>query len=95
MLNFKSYNNVCENRWYKFYVATLTLGLQPRQGLAKVRAKSVGECENGHSHSQVNSHFGSWSPGGLSNLQRVIARVKTHFIKELFISLKRYWNVDV
>jgi hypothetical protein len=27
----------------------------------------MGECENEHSHSQVNSHFRSWSPGGLLN----------------------------
>ncbi len=26
--------------------------------------ESVGECGNEHSHSQVSSHFGSWSPGG-------------------------------
>jgi hypothetical protein len=47
-------------------VATLALGLWPRQkGL-----KGVGqeECENEDSHSQVNSPFGSWSSGGLPNL---------------------------
>jgi hypothetical protein len=38
---------------------------------------SVGECEIEHSHSQVSSHFGSWNPRGLPNLQRAIARVKT------------------
>jgi hypothetical protein len=48
------------------------------------------ECENGHSHSQVSSHVGNWSLGGLPNLHRVIARVKTHRIKEFFISLKSY-----
>jgi hypothetical protein len=31
----------------------------------------VGECENEHSHSQVNSHFGNWNPNGFSNLQIV------------------------
>jgi hypothetical protein len=52
-------------------VATLTLGSWPRQGLAKVRAKTKPlshiscsrECkrmwENEPSHSQVNSYFGS------------------------------------
>ncbi len=61
-------------------VATLALGLQPRQGLAKVRAKSdpgnhiscSQECKkvggNEPPHSQVNSHFGSWNPNGLPNL---------------------------
>ncbi len=37
---------------------------------------NVGECER--SHSQVNSHFGNWNPNGFPNLQRAIARVKTH-----------------
>ncbi len=39
---------------------------------------SVGECENEHSHSQVSSHFGSWSFDELSNLHRAIVKVKTH-----------------
>jgi hypothetical protein len=50
---------------------------------------SEGECENEHSHSQVNSHFASWSPDGLPNFQRAIAKVKTHCIEEFFISLKK------
>jgi hypothetical protein len=69
-------------------VATLALGLQPRQkGL-----KGVGqeECENENSHSQVSSPFGSWSPGGLPNLHRAIAKVKTPRIEEFFISLENY-----
>jgi hypothetical protein len=37
---------------------------------------SAKECEP--SHSQGNSHFGSWSPGGLSNVKRAIAGVKTY-----------------
>jgi len=40
------------------------------------------------SHSQVNSHFGSWSPGGLPNVQRVIIRVKTQWLEKFFISLE-------
>jgi hypothetical protein len=35
-------------------------------------------------------HVGSWSPNGLLNLQSAIARIKTHFLEELFISLKIY-----
>jgi hypothetical protein len=57
-------------------VATLALGSWPKQGLAKVHAKNEGvhisyswECRkvwrNEPPHSQVNSHFGSWSPNGL------------------------------
>jgi hypothetical protein len=49
-------------------VATLALGSQARQGLIRVWVKrEAQECENEHSHSQVSSHFGSWSLGGLPN----------------------------
>jgi hypothetical protein len=63
-------------------------GLQERG--PRERLESVGECENVHSHSQVNSHFGNWSPSGLLNFQRAIARVKTHRPEELFTSLESY-----
>jgi hypothetical protein len=48
-------------------VATLALGSRPRQRLTRVRAKrSVRECEDEDSHSQVSSHFGKsksqWTP---------------------------------
>jgi hypothetical protein len=43
----------------------------------------------------MNSHVGRWRPNGLSNLQSKIARVKTHWLKEFFISLESYENVDV
>jgi hypothetical protein len=33
-------------------------------------------------------HFGSWSPNGLLNFQKEIARVKTHWIKTFLISLE-------
>jgi hypothetical protein len=39
-------------------------------------------------HSQVSSHFGSWSSDGLLNLQKVIAGVKTHWIEKLLILSK-------
>jgi hypothetical protein len=45
--------------------------------------------------SQMDSHFESWNPYGISNFQRDISRAKTHWIKELFISLDFFWNVDV
>jgi len=63
----------------KVLVATLALGLGPRQGLAKVWAEkespgitfhvlaSVEECEE-PTHSQVGSHFGNWNPNGFLNL---------------------------
>ncbi len=92
---------------WNYSVATLALGLQPRQRLTRLRAKQ--ETREPHlillgmqrvwgnepSHSQVTSHFGSWSPNELLNLQRVIARVKTHWFEEFFTLLKRYWNLDV
>jgi len=72
-------------------VTTLALGSRPRQRFARARAKrSVRECENEDSHSQMSSHFGSGSPGGFLNLQRAIAKVKTPCIEELFISSKKY-----
>jgi len=72
----------------KICVTTLALGSRPRQkGLKGVSQK---ECENEDSHSQVSSPFGSWSFGGLPNLQRAIAKVKTPHIEEFVISLEKY-----
>jgi hypothetical protein len=57
---------------------------------------SVRECEGMNTHTpQESSHFGSWTPDGLPNLQKVIVGVKTHWIEELFISLESSWNIDV
>jgi hypothetical protein len=57
------------------------------------------ECKrvwgNEHSHSQANSHFGSWNFGGFSNFQRMIVGVKTHWIEKFLISLEIFWNFDV
>ncbi len=44
----------------------------------------MGECENEHSHSQMNSHFGSWSLDGLPKLQKAIAKVKTPRLEDCF-----------
>jgi hypothetical protein len=38
----------------------------------------------------MNSHFGNWSFGGLPKLQRMIARVKTLFLEEFFVTLEIY-----
>ncbi len=43
----------------------------------------------------MNSHFGTWSPNGLLNLQKAIIEVKINWIKEFLVLLKRSWNVDV
>jgi hypothetical protein len=46
-------------------------------------------------HTAREFHFGSWSLGGLPNLQRAIAGVKNQWLEEFFISLKRSWNLDI
>jgi hypothetical protein len=81
-------------------VSTLALSSRPRQGLAKGRAKSEPgnhiscswECKriwgNEHSHSEVSSHFGSWSLDGFLNFHWMILGVKTHWIKTFIISLE-------
>jgi hypothetical protein len=86
------------------YVATQTLGSRPRQGCRPSRKPGSHiscsrECRrmwgNEPSHSQVSSHFGSWSHDGLLNFQRAIIGAKTHWIEKFLISLKSFWNVDV
>jgi len=78
-------------------VTTLVLGSRPKQGCGP--RKEVQEWKkvwaNEPSHSQGSFHLGSWSLGGLPNVHRAIARAKTQWIEELFISLKSYWNVNV
>jgi hypothetical protein len=86
-------------------VATLALGLQPMQGLIKVRGKSEPrshiscsrECKRGNEppHSQVSFHFGSYTPNGLPNLQRAITKVKTYWIENFLILLESSCNLDV
>ncbi len=53
-------------------VATLALGSQPRQRLARLQAKREARewrevWRNEPSHSQGSFHLGSWSPSGLPN----------------------------
>jgi hypothetical protein len=36
----------------------------------------------------VGSHFGNWNFDGFPNLQRAIAKVKTHSIEDFLIPLK-------
>jgi hypothetical protein len=76
-------------------------GCTPRRspGVTSHTTGSVRKCEgvwgSEPSHSQDNSHFGRWSPGGLSKLQRAISGVKTPWLMTFFISLKSPWNVNV
>jgi hypothetical protein len=58
--------------WTTFAVATLALGSRLRQRLVRAWAKrNVWENEDGDSHSQVSSHFGSleswWTPETLES----------------------------
>ncbi len=77
--------------WMNFglkHVATLALGSRPSHCARK--------CEGMNPpHSQVSSHFGSWNPNGLLNLQKVITWDKTHWIEKFLISLENYWNLNV
>jgi hypothetical protein len=70
------------------------LGLMTKARACKVAGQEGVQRVWGHepSHSQVNSHCGSWNPNGFSNLQRAIAGVKTHQLEEFIISLESYWN---
>jgi hypothetical protein len=38
----------------------------------------------------MNSHVESWNPSGFPDVQRRIARVKTQWFEEFFISLESY-----
>jgi hypothetical protein len=46
-------------------------------------------------HSQMSSHFESWSHDGLLNFQKEISKVKTHCIEKFLIRLESSWNLDV
>jgi hypothetical protein len=66
----------------KIIVATLALGSQPRQGLARLWAKkkpgNERKCEGMNPHTPKRaSTLGVWSPGVLLNLQKAITRLKT------------------
>jgi hypothetical protein len=87
-------------------VATLTLGSQPRQRVRKLRVKM--ETRESHhmlrvqkmwrnepSHSQVNSHYGSWSSKWTFESSNRNSRGQTHQLEKFFITLKSYWNINV
>jgi hypothetical protein len=53
--------------------------------------ESATECEGIDPHTPKGTPMlGVWSPGGLLNVQRVIARVKTQWIERFLISLESY-----
>jgi hypothetical protein len=91
--SFSNVNNGCKS------VATLALGLRPKQGLARLWAKRRSLGVKGSVREWTLTlprelHLGSWSPDGLLNVQREITRVKTQWIQEFFIPLESYWNLD-
>jgi hypothetical protein len=76
-------------------VTTLTLGSQPKQRLARLRAKrkigSEGKCEGMNPHTPKGvPTLGVWSSGGVPNFQKAIARAKTQWIENFLISLENY-----
>jgi hypothetical protein len=88
-------------------VATLALGTQPKQGGCKVVGQE-GARESLHMLPGMQEsegkwtltlprefNLGSWSPGGLLNLQKEILGVKTPWLEECFIPLESSWSVDV
>jgi hypothetical protein len=55
------------------------------------KPESERKCEGMNPHTPKGAfHLGSWSLGGLSNVQRVIARVKTRWIEDFLIPLESY-----
>jgi hypothetical protein len=50
---------------------------------------------NEPSHSQGSFHFGSWSLSEPPNLEKPIAKVKTHWIENFLLSLESYWNINL
>jgi len=56
---------------------------------------SVRRCEGMNPHTPREFHFWSWNPGGFLNFQKAIARVKTQWLEEFFISMESSWNVDI
>jgi hypothetical protein len=54
-------------------------------------AKTEGNYEGMNPHIPKGaSTLGVWNLGGLPNIQRAIARVKTHWNEKILISLKKY-----
>jgi hypothetical protein len=92
---------------YTYGVANLVLGSQPRQGGYKLVGQEKDSRITSHALESaksegMNLHIHKWTPmlgvgvpNGFPNLQNAIAKFKTHRLKELFISLKSYWSVDV
>jgi hypothetical protein len=48
-----------------------------------------------NSHTPREFHFGSWSSGGVPNLQRAIGGVKTQWLEKFFISMENSWNLNI
>jgi hypothetical protein len=58
---------------------------------AKKKLGNEGKCEGMNPHTPKGaSTLVVWSPGGLPNLQIMIARLKTQWIDEFLISLEKY-----
>jgi hypothetical protein len=63
---------------------------------AKRKPWNEGKCEGINPHTPKGTPtLGNYSPSGLPNLQRAIARVKTPWIEKFLILLEISCNVDV
>jgi hypothetical protein len=60
-----------------YYNPSLALATKARacKGTGQEGSLGVWESVRMNTHSQVNSHFGSWSPDGFPNFQRAITGV--------------------
>jgi len=63
-------------------------GPKGKPGVTQHTHGNVKRCEGMNPHPK-EFHFGSYSPGGLPNLQRAIAGVKIQWLEEFFISMER------
>jgi hypothetical protein len=92
-------NHICRNPNLKLTTKARGCKVASQEGSPGIMLhapRSARKCEGIDSHTpKGNSHFGSWSPSGLLNVQRAIPGVKTQWIKEFFILLESYWNEDV
>ncbi len=91
----------CEPRRSLGVKAKRSQRCEPRRslGVTSHTPGSVRKCEgvwgSEPSHSQGNSHFGRWSPGGFLKLQRAISGVKPQWLVAFFYDIESSWNVDV
>jgi len=63
-------------------------GPRGKPGVTQHTPRNVRRCEGMNPHTPREFHFGSWTPDGPPNLQRVIAEVKFNVL----ISFLYHWK---